>query len=295
MSSFRDTSDASRMWLRRQAAVSLLLGAALLGALLVAGYLGFVCTSAGQRWDNAGYAGRSVIVGELKAYDADLLGEVSRRTVMISLCGLVVLSLLLRCPIVGVAVAGASAAAIFGAEYLKHILPRALLAPAIVPVPAYFSSDTYPSGHTTVAASLALALVVIVGPRLRPWLAVLAGVIGSSYATGVLFLGWHRPSDALGGLALSGLCLAETAAMLVLLHGHHAPPVKSAAWALGAALAALMIGALAAAVFSKSGEIPFFSMSAAIIAAGIALPAWLAFSLRHISWRSLRPPTWPHG
>ena len=167
-----------------------------------------------------------------------------------------------------------------------------MLSPPIGPVPGYFSSDTYPSGHTTVGTSFALAIVLISSPRLRSWSAVAAGIMGTSYATAVLFMGWHRPSDALGGIAWSGFCFAVAAALLVLITGHHSLTayVSKATW-LSGLLGLLLISVLLVFPYSPAGyagsRIPFFSMTACIIAAGFAVPAWLAFALREISWRPL--------
>lgn len=61
-------------------------------------------------------------------------------------------------------------------------------------------ANSLPSGHTTVAASFAAALLVVSPRRARPWLAVLGG--GYAAATGVSTLigQWHRPSDAIAAL-----------------------------------------------------------------------------------------------
>jgi len=286
-------TDESRQRLRWRTATHLLLGGALAAALLAAGYFIFIRTAAGQHWDNESYAGRRILFGEIGTYDADILSEVNNRTLIVSLGGLFLVSLLLRRPVVGIVAVTAAAAAIFGAEFLKHILPRELLAAPTFPVPPYFSTDTYPSGHTTVGTSLALAAVLIFGSWLRPWLALIAGMVSTSYATAVFILGWHRPSDAIGGIAWSGLCLACAAAVLVILHGHHAPPSRGSAWIFSAAVASLLVVLLAFTVFfhpaDQASAIPFFSMSAAIIAAGFALPAWIALAMGHIDWKSSLP------
>ena len=284
--------EQSRTLLRRRAATSLFLGALLLGTLLVAGYIFFVGSPVGQRWDNQGYAGRLIAGPDMRIFDTDILQEVTKRSLMVALAAILLMSFVFRCPVVGAVAVFAAAGAVFGAEFLKHTLPRAVLSSPIGSVPGYFSSDTYPSGHTTVGTALALAIVLVSGPRFRPWSAVAAGVMGTSYATAVLFMGWHRPSDALGGIAWSGFCFAVVAGLLALISGHHSltAHVSKATW-LSALLGLLLISGLLLFPFPPTGyagsEIPFFSMTACIIAAGIAMPAWFAFALRQVSWRSL--------
>ena len=288
MSAAHPDIAAARRDLRVRTSLHLLAGAANLMALLAAGYAFFVWTPAGQAIDNAGYAGRQIVGGEAKTYDMDLLGEVTRRSLLYSLGALFAVSLILRRPVVGLLAVGAAAAAVIGAEFLKAHLPREILSAPLTPVPAYFSSDTYPSGHTTIGTSLGLVLVVVAGPLLRPWIAVLAGAVSASYATAVLFMGWHRPSDALGGIFWSGLCLGAAAALAAIVHGHHAPPARSPAWMVSAAIAAVSAIALGTIVFSTDAphQVPFFGMSAAIIAAAFAVPAWLAAALGHVDWKS---------
>src|SRR5690606_24210100 len=64
----------------------------------------------------------------------------------------------------------------------------------------YHLPNALPSGHTTAAASVAVAAILVVPPRVRPY----ATVVGAAYAglTGVSTLigQWHRPSDVVAGL-----------------------------------------------------------------------------------------------
>ncbi len=286
--------DQSRTLLRRRTAAGLGLGALVMGILLVGGYFLFVGTPVGQGWDNQGYAGRQVIGGEVRLYDTDILHEVSRTSLFIALGAILLLSVVFRCPEAGLMAVLAAAGAVFGAEFLKHNLPRLELVPPVGPVPGYFSSDTYPSGHTTIGTSIALALVMISGAGWRSWSAVVSGFLSVSYATAVLFIGWHRPSDAVGGLLWSGFCFSLAAACTVLLGGHYARPQESpdrAPLVSGAVALILAVGSL---FFLTGGDSfsgsrgPFFVMTFLIIAIGFALPAWFAVTLRPISWRSLR-------
>lgn len=75
----------------------------------------------------------------------------------------------------------------------------------------------FPSGHSTAAMTLALCGVLVSPARLRP----LAGVVGLAYALAVAFgvvsLGWHFPSDVVGGYLLAtGWALAVVAGLLWL-------------------------------------------------------------------------------
>ena len=64
--------------------------------------------------------------------------------------------------------------------------------------------DSFPSGHTTAAASIAVALLLVVPAGYRLFAAgvgaALTGVVGLS----VVVLGWHYPSDVLGALLVVG-------------------------------------------------------------------------------------------
>jgi membrane-associated phospholipid phosphatase len=64
--------------------------------------------------------------------------------------------------------------------------------------------NSFPSGHTTAAASIAVALL-LVAPATHRFLAAVLG-LGITAAVGfsVIVLGWHYPSDVLGGLLVVG-------------------------------------------------------------------------------------------
>lgn len=60
--------------------------------------------------------------------------------------------------------------------------------------------NTLPSGHTTAAASVAAAVLLVVPPRTRPWVAVLGAAYGAATGVSTLIGQWHRPSDVVAGL-----------------------------------------------------------------------------------------------
>ena len=92
-------------------------------------------------------------------------------------------------------------AILLSANLVTQQLKPALADMRIVDVRGEFAlyPGSWPSGHSTASMSLALCLVLVVGPRLRP----LAALVGAGYAIAVgyslVVLGSHLPSDVLGG------------------------------------------------------------------------------------------------
>ncbi|MEA2273687.1 MAG: hypothetical protein QOI98_2395 [Solirubrobacteraceae bacterium] len=89
------------------------------------------------------------------------------------------------------------------AELLKHLLahPRS---------PEWFGKTTiaaasWPSGHATAAMALALCAVMVAPPRLRPTVAALGGGFAVAVSYSILMLGWHFPSDVLGGFLVAAM------------------------------------------------------------------------------------------
>jgi membrane-associated phospholipid phosphatase len=69
---------------------------------------------------------------------------------------------------------------------------------------AHVDPAAFPSGHSTAAMSVALAGVLVAPPRARPLAAVLGMGLALSVGLCVVVLGWHFPSDVLGGFLLAG-------------------------------------------------------------------------------------------
>jgi membrane-associated phospholipid phosphatase len=82
---------------------------------------------------------------------------------------------------------------------------------------ARVAPEAFPSGHSTAAMAIALALVLVVPARLRPLAAVVGAGFALSVAFSVIALGWHFPSDAVGGFLLaSGWALVLLAGLAAL-------------------------------------------------------------------------------
>jgi len=93
-------------------------------------------------------------------------------------------------------------------ELLKHGLPhvRHGLPPG--------RPATWPSGHTSLAAALGLAVVLAAPPVLRASAAVVAAAYAAGIGLSVVVLAWHYPSDVIGSLFVCGFWAALGAALV---------------------------------------------------------------------------------
>ncbi|AXK46036.1 phosphatase PAP2 family protein [Brachybacterium saurashtrense] len=175
-----------------------LLAAAACTAALVGLARAAVGTASGQRLDQLILSGAGAHQGPVSRY-AELAVETVSVPVVAVLLGLAVLLVLLRrradllLPL-GVLVLGAN----LTTQVIKHLLvTREALAPNIDITP-----NSFPSGHTTLAATAMIALV-LAGGRARVMLAPLGALWTLAAGIGTLVVGWHRPSDVVGAIVVA--------------------------------------------------------------------------------------------
>jgi membrane-associated phospholipid phosphatase len=127
----------------------------------------------------------------------------------------------------GARLALAACTALIGANVSTQALKVWTAEPRPVDSPpgAHVAAQSWPSGHATAAATVALCLVVIAPSRLRPPAAILAGGFALAVAGSVLVLGWHLPSDAIGGFCVA----AAWTLAAVALAGAGPPPTEGQA------------------------------------------------------------------
>jgi membrane-associated phospholipid phosphatase len=103
-------------------------------------------------------------------------------------------------------IAAAIAAIILGAnvttQLLKPMLAAARPGPSVDGGTALFAAS-WPSGHATAAMSLTLCLVLALPARLRPAAAAAGAAFTVAVVYSFLTLGWHFPSDVLGGFLVA--------------------------------------------------------------------------------------------
>ena len=195
---------------RRAALVALAVTCAVLLVIL---YLVAVRTGFGQRIDNAALEGRTMDRLVQDAVDRTL-DSVSVTSLVLATVALIVLALLRRRPRLAIGIG----VLVVGANLTTQVLKDGLDRPNPLELGAGrigLTLPTFPSGHSTVAMSLALALVLAVPARLR----VPVGIVGLAYAVLVgaatLTGAWHRPSDVLGAYLVTLVWAAGVSAWLV--------------------------------------------------------------------------------
>jgi hypothetical protein len=84
------------------------------------------------------------------------------------------------------------------AELLKAVLSR----PALVSGQDWILRNSFPSGSATIAAGVGIALLLASPDRLR-WVALVVGAaLAAIIGQATQITGWHRMSDAVGGVLL---------------------------------------------------------------------------------------------
>lgn len=212
---------------RRRSRQALLLGG--LGLLVLIGaYLLAVQTRIGQAWGDEAYLARVVEGRRLQSIERLLLESITIPVLLGFGLLLVVIGALRRLWAATALVTGAYLACVVSAEVLKAVLPRPELAPAFESLMGSKDGvNTYPSGHATLTTGLVLGALILAAPRWRPVIAAAGTLLAVTVSCGVVAAGWHRPSDAIGGVALALTWLGGAAAIVLALRGRPASSARA--------------------------------------------------------------------
>lgn len=154
----------------------------------------FVGTEQGQAVDQASLDGAHIGQNRLWEVAEPVLDVVSVGFIAAAIVACAVIAFVRRRWGLALVAAGVLAGANVSTRVLKHwVLDR----PDLGHGPDF---NTLPSGHTTAAASVAAAVLLVVPPRARPWAAVLGGAYAGATGVSTLVGQWHRPSDVVAGL-----------------------------------------------------------------------------------------------
>ncbi len=183
--------------------------AVLAAAAAVATYRVFVRTSLGQLVDTSAMRGGDVRHPRVvEVLSRTLNGTTLASLVLVCLAAVAVGVLRKRLDLAigaGLLVLGANASV----QLLKTRLPR----PDLDDFPA---PNSFPSGHTAAAASVAFALILVLPHAVRGTVALIGAGYVTVIAVATVWAEWHRPSDSIAALLIV-LAWAGLAAFLVRL------------------------------------------------------------------------------
>ena len=227
----------------RRPATALAAALACLGGLVVTGILTF--GSGRARWlDGAALQGFVGLDRPATRGPAEVVAALGDPLPYLLLgAALVAVALARGRPRIALAVPVVLAGSALTTQILKPLLadPRACDCVA----DARIAAASWPSGHATAAMALALCAVLVAPPRWRPTMAVFGAGVAVSVSYALLTLGWHYPSDVLGGYLVAAFWMAGAiAALRAVGERWPARSGREAAVRWGAALAPAGIGAI---------------------------------------------------
>jgi membrane-associated phospholipid phosphatase len=163
------------------------------------------------------------------------------------------------------------------AELLKQLVVQtrhARLLAAADQIPA----ASWPSGHAAAVMTLALCTVVVVPRALRPAAALLAAgaSVGGAYI--VLILGWHFPSDVIGGIFVAGAWVSLMLAVVSWSEGAR-PSARTGGGRLAMLTPLALVTTGVCALALCEGLVAMHASLNALMLAAMALIALLVASL----------------
>lgn len=295
----RFRGDATPVATTRQSVRRLLLVgfAATAGVAIL--YAAAVQTPLGQALEDLVLWGRPPADAEAVDLAWRALATLNLAVVAVAATGLAGIALLVGRPVLAAGVVVAIAGANLTTQLLKEVV---LDRPNLVGSGAYAFGNSYPSGHVTLAASLALAALLVAPRRLRSLVALGGAAYVSVVGMSTMTAGWHRLADALGAILVALAWAGLVAAVVVAARGSmprhtwHAGSSRLATRILlvvALAIFCIAVGVLAYAWLSRAGtgtvaealEAPLaYVVALAILASGaLFASASLLWALRGVT------------
>jgi membrane-associated phospholipid phosphatase len=261
-------------------------------------YLLFVRTGVGQRLDMAALAATGTLPDTVVSDAGSVLDAIGIST--LAFIAFVIGAFAVMRGRYGLAISAAVvvAGSNLTTQVLKHlVLQRPHLIPSGVLHP-----NSYPSGHATVAASLAVAAFLVVPHRLRAPTALAATTFAAGVGVATIVAGWHRPSDVIGAWLVVGAWASATLAVLLAIRGSRTAPERDP-WRVRGEVAIATVAVIAFGVFVAttavwvwtrlSGDadigrigrtLAFVVAAAGVLGTALAVAAALVFALRRLTF-----------
>lgn len=189
-----ESVSSSARWVRDAVTASLLSALSASGVWLL--WRVFVRTTNGQRFDDLSYVGARIGAWRVEQHAFSLLDGISVTTVALAMVGVFIMGAMRRRWLLAFEAVVIIAGANLSTQLLKHSI---FTRPRLLSTANSLSINTLPSGHTTAAASAAVALVLVAPRWLRGTMALIGSIAMVAFGYATLVGQWHRPSDVLAG------------------------------------------------------------------------------------------------
>jgi membrane-associated phospholipid phosphatase len=234
----------------------------LVGAAEVVGVLAlwrfFVRSEHGQVIDTIALTGNSIGQRRVGIITDTVLNTMSVISIAAAIAAVVFIALLRG----RVGLALVSLLFIAGANLTTQVLKAGLYRPIYgVDKLRDQAGNSFPSGHTTAAAAVAVALVFVLPSRVRGVGAVLGAAFAGLVGVATLSAGWHRPSDAIAAMLIVGGWAGLAGLVLLLLRRTDVDERQGGHWGAVvflavAGIALLVVAALALRWTNQVLQIP---------------------------------------
>jgi membrane-associated phospholipid phosphatase len=232
----------------------------LCGAGVVVLHSVFVLSARGQLVDDATLSGGRIGERYLRGYAEQVLDLVSVLGLVIAAAVVLLIGVLrrrVRRALLAVVIVG-------GPTITTQVLKRWVFERPDLVETGGAAANSLPSGHTTFAAGVAAAILVVLPPRLRPAGAALAALYTAVTGSATLAVGWHRASDVVAAVLVVGAWTGLVCAAISLRErriGLRESSSGSSGFRVlvpGIAVVALLTGSAAAALaaLTWSGPLP---------------------------------------
>jgi membrane-associated phospholipid phosphatase len=215
----------------------------------VAGFIGicrfFVQSEHGQLLDTVALTGNRIGQARVEGLVDTVLNTMSGLSLAIATAVVGFIALIRR----RIAVAFGAILLIVGANVTTQVLKQVIYRPEVgVDLERAAAGNSLPSGHATIAASVAVAVMLVLPARLRGVGGMLGALLTAVVGVATLSAGWHRPSDAVAALLIVGAWTCVAGLFIVIAQRRHGgvdygPPNRLSVLALTIGGVVLLAGA----------------------------------------------------
>lgn len=159
-----------------------------------------VLTPTGQEIENAALTGAK-LSGTAQIQDArDQLDMISKGSLIVGIIIVGIIGYIHS----GFRLAASGVCVIAGGVILAEVLKRFVLPrPDLVGAPADIAHNSFPSGHTTIAMTFLVGILIVTPYRWRGLAMLLTMAWATTIGAATLAAQWHRLSDTIGGAAIA--------------------------------------------------------------------------------------------